>query len=54
MVVVGEGPMADIYKSVVGMFGPLAGNSVTMDISPCMPYPNQPDWLIYKQIGRSL
>ncbi|XP_053401541.1 DC-STAMP domain-containing protein 2-like isoform X2 [Mercenaria mercenaria] len=52
MHVAGAGPMADMYRSVVGMFDPLSGASKSKtDVAPCVPRPSEPDWGIYKLIG---
>ncbi|XP_052817975.1 DC-STAMP domain-containing protein 2-like [Mya arenaria] len=49
--VVGQGPMADMYKTIVGMFDPISKAGVTLDVSPCVPNPSEPDWGVYKTIG---
>ncbi|KAH3769099.1 hypothetical protein DPMN_170346 [Dreissena polymorpha] len=49
--VTGNGPMSDMYRSIVTMFDPIAKTNVRMDIARCVPIPSEPDWAIYKIIG---
>lgn len=52
MHVAGTGPMADMYRSVIGMFEPLSDTSKSkVDVAPCVPHPSEPDWSVYKLIG---
>ena len=44
--------MSDMYRSIVGMFDPLSGNNIKVDVSPCIPHPHEPDWGIYQEIGK--
>ena len=50
--VTGSGPMANMYKSIVSMFDPIAGADVKVNAGKCTPIPREPDWVMYDQIGR--
>ncbi|KAL4235200.1 DC-STAMP-like protein [Mactra antiquata] len=48
----GNGPMSDMYKSVIGMFDPLTDTTKSkVDVAPCVPHPTKPDWGVYRVIG---
>ncbi|XP_060563449.1 DC-STAMP domain-containing protein 2-like isoform X2 [Ruditapes philippinarum] len=50
--VAGTGPMADMYRSVVGMFDPISDTSKSKtDVTPCVPHPSEPDWDLYRLIA---
>ena len=53
--VAGSGPMADMYRSVVGMFDPMSETSKSKaDVTPCVPHPSEPDWDVYRLIGTNI
>ena len=47
----GSGPMANIYKSMISMFDPIAEASVKIKAGKCTPIPMEPNWSMYEQIG---
>ncbi|XP_014773461.1 DC-STAMP domain-containing protein 2 [Octopus bimaculoides] len=46
----GNGPYADMYKSLISIFGPLATNDVK-NLTLCLPNPTEPNYEVYKTIG---
>ena len=51
MHVQGRGPIADMYRALIGLFDPLAANNIKIDTTPCLPNPSVPDFSVYKEIG---
>ena len=49
----GSGPMANMYKSIISMFDPIADTNIRINAGPCTPTPSEPDWIMYDQIGKS-
>lgn len=43
--------MSDMYRSMVSMFDPVAETGVELDATACLPYPYEPNWKIYDEIG---
>lgn len=52
MHVQGKGAMSDMYRSMVSMFDPVAETGVELDPTECLPYPYEPNWKIYDEIGK--
>ncbi|XP_025077532.1 DC-STAMP domain-containing protein 2-like isoform X2 [Pomacea canaliculata] len=46
----GEGPMADMYRSMVNLLDPLASSDLDVDSSSCLPRPSRPDLDAYRTI----
>ncbi|ESP05583.1 hypothetical protein LOTGIDRAFT_103236 [Lottia gigantea] len=44
----GEGSMADMYRSMMGVLDPVTGHQLNVDTTPCMPNPGVPNYRIYK------
>lgn len=47
----GQGPMADMYRSMVGVVEPAADDGLTVDSSTCLPNPKEPNYAVYKAVG---
>ncbi|KAL8604455.1 hypothetical protein ACOMHN_042284 [Nucella lapillus] len=46
----GDGPMADMYRTMVGLLDPLANSGLDIDTSACLPNPSTPDYVAYQTI----
>nr|KAI8755460.1 DC-STAMP domain-containing protein 2-like [Biomphalaria glabrata] len=46
----GQGPMADVYKSMVGVIEPVSDSGLNLDTSVCLPRPLEPNFDAYKTI----
>ncbi|XP_059165100.1 DC-STAMP domain-containing protein 2-like [Physella acuta] len=47
----GQGPMADMYKAMVGVIEPVADSGLDIDTSPCLPHAKEPNFTAYKTIA---
>ena len=46
----GEGPLADMYRTMVGLLDPLAESGLDIDTTACLSIPNPPDFGAYRTI----
>ncbi|XP_012940694.2 DC-STAMP domain-containing protein 2 [Aplysia californica] len=50
MHVQGQGPMADMYKAMVGVLEPVADDDLDIDTSQCLPKPSKPNFPVYQTV----
>ncbi|RUS84288.1 hypothetical protein EGW08_007932, partial [Elysia chlorotica] len=46
----GQGPMADMYRSMIGVVEPAADDGLSIDTRTCLPNPKEPNYAVYKQV----